>query len=144
MKQVQTRSSRIALTILGFLFTGLAILGVFLPVLPTTVWLLLAASCWMRSSTRFYHWLIRNRYLGNYLRNYREHRGITRRHKIFTLTLLWVGISVSALILVSRVWLSLLLYGVAVAVTIHILTLKTLTNNGAKPAIRATSPENDD
>ena len=144
MKQARTRASRITLSILGFLFTGLAILGIFLPVLPTTVWLLLAASCWMRSSTKFYHWLIHNRYLGNYLRNYREHRGITRRHKIFTLALLWFGISVSALILVSRVWLSLLLYGVAVAVTIHILTLKTLINNGVKPVIHTTSPENDD
>ena len=133
MKKSPSKTTRVALTLLGFLFTAIGIVGIFLPVLPTTVWLLLAAGCWIRSSTRFYSWLVNNRFLGTYIRNYREKRGITRRHKVYTLTLLWVGISVSALFLVSRVWLSLLLYGVAVAVSIHILSIRTI-NSAERPS----------
>ena len=117
---------KVLLSVLGFIFVGIGIIGIFVPVLPTTVWLLLAAGCWMRSSKRFYQWLMNNRFLGVYIRNYREERGITLRHKIVTLALLWAGIGVSALILVSRLWLSLLLFGVAIGVTVHILSLKTL------------------
>ena len=126
MKQPQSRATRILLTTLGFFLVGLGIIGIFLPVLPTTVWLLLAAACWMRSSMKFYRWLIHNRVLGSYIRNYREYHGISVRQKFATLALLWGGISVSALILVSRLWLSLLLFGVAIAVTVHILSLKTV------------------
>ena len=110
----------------GFLFVGIGILGIFLPVLPTTVWLLLAAGCWMRSSAKFYRWLIHNRVLGSYVRNYREYHGITQRQRIISLVVLWAGITVSALFLVSRLWISLLLFAIAIGVSVHLVTLKTL------------------
>ena len=102
---------------------GLGIVGIFLPLLPTTPFLLLAAFFYSRGSERFRRWLLGNRWFGSYLRRYREHRSMTRRHKAFTLTLLWTGIGLSAGVVVSQWWARLLLAMVAVGVTAHILWL---------------------
>ena len=97
-----------------------------LPILPTTPFLLLAAYCYARSSEPFYDWLLTNRLFGEYLRNYRAGRGITLRHKVFTLALLWLTIGYSACIAVSIWWVRLMLFGIAIAVTIHVAMIKTL------------------
>ena len=109
----------------GTLAVALGIVGIFLPLLPTTPFLLLAAFLYARGSERFYAWLLGNRWFGGYLRRYREHRAMTRRHKAFTLTLLWIGIGASAGFLVPQGWARLLLAVVAVGVTAHILRLGT-------------------
>lgn len=103
----------------------LALVGMALPVLPTTPFLLLAAFLFARSSPRFYGWLIRNRWSGEYIRNYREGRGVKLWHKVITLALLWVTIGYSAGFAVPYIWLKLVLIGIAVGVTIHILRMKT-------------------
>ena len=79
---------KIILISVGSLSVLLGILGIFLPLLPTTPFLLLAALCYSRSSERFYQWLVTNRWFGEYIRNYREGRGITSKHKISILCLL--------------------------------------------------------
>ena len=112
------------LTFCGFLFVGLGILGIFVPVLPTTVFFLLAAACFARSSPRFYHWLLHNRWFGSYIRNYREGRGLPMRHKVFTVSLLWLTIGVTV-VLLSQWWLRLLLLAVAAGVSWHVLAIKT-------------------
>lgn len=103
----------------------LGILGIFLPMLPTTPFLLLTAYCYSRSSKRFYQWLVSNRWFGEYLRNYREGRGIPMRNKILTLALLWLTIGSTTLFVLSAWWGRLILLGIATAVTIHILRIKT-------------------
>jgi len=108
----------------GFLCVGLAVLGIFLPVLPTTPFLLLAAACFARSSTRFHYWLLNNRWFGSYIRNYREGRGLPLGHKIFTIALLWLTIG-AAIIMVHPVWVKLLLAAVAAGVTLHLVRVKT-------------------
>src|SRR3990172_10915598 len=80
----------------GFATSGLGILGIFLPVLPTTPFLLIAAACFARSSEKFHRWLLNNRFLGGYIRNYIEGRGMPVKNKVFTLVLFWAGISLSA------------------------------------------------
>ena len=79
----------------GTLSTGLGIIGIFIPILPTTPFLLLAAACYMRSSERFYQWLINNRIFGAYVRNYIEGRGMPVRIKMFTILLLWLTIALT-------------------------------------------------
>ena len=111
----------------GVLSLGLGILGIFLPLLPTTPFLLLAAGCFMRSSERLYQWLITHRWFGAYIRHYREHGAITRRAKIGTLALLWGTIGYTALGVLSSLPLRVLLLLVAVGVTAHVLHMKTLT-----------------
>jgi uncharacterized membrane protein YbaN (DUF454 family) len=111
----------------GVISVGLGVIGVFLPLLPTTPFLLLAAACFVRSSERLYAWLIGHRLFGTYIRHYREHRAITLRAKVVVLALLWGVIGYTAFGIVTEWWLRALLGIVAVGVTIHILHLKTLT-----------------
>lgn len=76
------------LVTVGIIAISVGAIGVFVPLLPTTPFLLLAAACFIRSSDRLYAWLIHHRWFGSYIRNYREHHAITLRAKIVSLTLL--------------------------------------------------------
>lgn len=116
---------RALLIILGTLCVALGVLGIFLPLLPTTPFLLLAAACYARSSARFYHWLVTNRWCGQYIRNYREGRGIPLKQKAVTILLLWLTIGSTAWLAISQWWVRWILLGVAVGVTIHLLKVKT-------------------
>lgn len=118
--------TRILLLVSGFTFTGLGVLGIFIPLLPTTPFLLLAAACFARSSQRFHHWLMNNRWLGQYIKNYRDKRGITLKHKIITLSVLWITILLSILYASPILWVRILLLIVAVGVTYHLATLKSI------------------
>ena len=108
----------------GTLCTGLGIIGVFIPILPTTPFLLLAAACYMRSSERFYHWLIDNRVFGGYVRNYIEGRGMPVRIKIPTILLLWLAIGLSIAFAVQDTVIRIVLICVAVGVTVHIVLIR--------------------
>lgn len=120
------RIARIALTVIGTLSVALGVLGMFLPLLPTTPFLLLAAVCYSHGSQRFYQWLLNNRWCGEYIRNYREGRGIALRQKLVSITLLWLAIGYSVLFVAQALWLQLLLGLIATGVTLHLLRLKTL------------------
>jgi uncharacterized protein len=117
-----------ALVAVGTLFVALGILGMFLPVLPTTPFLLLAAFCYSRSSSRFLHWLTTNRWCGSYIRNYREGRGIPMHQKVATISLMWLSIGWTVLVAVSLWWVRVLLLGIAVGVTIHLFRMKTIVS----------------
>ncbi len=117
---------RAVLIAAGCVALGLGILGIPLPVLPTTPFLLLAAWCFARSSERLHRWLLTNRLFGKYIRDYTEHRGIPRRVKVYTLVLLWATISLSAFGAVDAWWIRLLLFAVAIGVSVHIFRIKTL------------------
>ena len=107
----------------GTLSLALGILGIILPLLPTTVFLLMAAACYARSSERFYQRLINDRWLGAYIRNHREGRGMRRSHKAITLVMLWVGIGATAIWTAHTFWLRALLLLIAVGVTVHVARL---------------------
>jgi len=113
----------------GILAVGLGVVGVFVPLLPTTPFLLLAAACFARSSDRHYEWLLNHRWMGAYVRNYREHRATTRRVKVVTMALLWGSIGY-AVVAVADGWVvRVLLLTVAVGVTIHVLSLRVVTGD---------------
>jgi len=116
---------KILLIVAGTMCVILGVLGIFLPLLPTTPFLLLAAYCYSRSSERFYHWLMTNRWFGEYIRNYREGRGMLLKQKVIALSLLWLTISYSALFVVSHGWVQLLLLIIALSVTVHLLRMNT-------------------
>ena len=106
---------------LGTFSLVMGIMGIFLPVLPTTPLLLLTAYCYYRGSKRMYAWLMRHSIFGKYIRNFREHRIIPRRVKIVILTLLWASLLFCSYIL-SPIWLKCLMIGIAIGVTWHILS----------------------
>jgi uncharacterized membrane protein YbaN (DUF454 family) len=121
---MRTTAKRRLLIGAGTLSTGLGIVGVFIPILPTTPFLLLAAVCYMRSSERFYHWFINNRVFGTYVRNYIEGRGMPIRIKIFTILLLWLGIGLSIAFGVQNMVIRIVLLCIAIGVTAHIALIK--------------------
>jgi len=111
----------------GTLCVGLGIIGIFVPILPTTPFLLLAAACYMRSSERFYQWLTSNRIFGAYVRNYIEGRGMPTKIKIFTILLLWLAIGLSITYGVQNTVVRIVLICVAIGVTVHICLIKRKT-----------------
>jgi len=113
------------LIIFGTFSLVLGLIGIFLPIIPTTPLLLLAAACYSRSSTRFNNWLLNNRLFGSYIKNYREGRGMPIGAKVFTLSLLWITITVSSLIL-GNLLISFFMFMIAVAISTHIIMLKNL------------------
>ncbi len=117
---------RLVLIALGFIFVGLGILGAFLPLLPTTPFLLLAAACFARSSKKFYNWLLNHKVFGTYIRNYREHRAITLRGKVISLVVMWLVMGYTAFFALSNVFLSAIVILIGLGVTRHILSLKTI------------------
>ena len=116
---------RLLLLTVGWLSVGLGVLGIFLPVLPTTPLLLLAAACFMRSSQRFYRWLTHHRHLGPWVRDYLNGQGIPRRAKAYAIGLMWLSILFSAY-LVPVPWVRVLLLISASLVSLYILRLPTL------------------
>ncbi|HHT10770.1 MAG TPA: DUF454 domain-containing protein [Candidatus Atribacteria bacterium] len=117
--------ARYLFIILGVIFLGLGVIGVFLPILPTTPFLLLTSFCFLRSSKRLYNWLINHRIFGLFIYNYLTYKAATRNTKIGTLIFLWVSLFISSLF-ISQISIKLLLLAVGIGVTIHIYSLKTL------------------
>ena len=116
---------RILLIVVGTLALALAILGLFLPLLPTTPFLLLASACYVRSSSRLHNSLISNRYVGPHLSNIQSGRGMPLRAKVTALIFLWLSLAYSAW-LVPITWLRLCLLIPGIGVSIYLLKMKTL------------------
>lgn len=124
---------QLLLRIAGILCIGLGILGLFLPVLPTTPFALLAASSFAASSPRLYAWLIRNKHLGPFVKNYRDGCGVPKKRKREAILFLWGMLCVSAAIFRQPlVWGILLLVGCGV--TLHLLLTKTAEEGGESQA----------
>ena len=94
-KKLTSHLRKWVLIIVGSFFTGLGIIGIFLPLLPTTPFLLLAAACYIRSSERLYSWLINNKWVGRYIKNYLEGKGIPLKSKVLSISALWITIGYS-------------------------------------------------
>lgn len=109
----------------GWLSVALGVVGIFLPVLPTTPFLLLAAACFVRSSRRFYDWLVMHPRLGPWFRDYLEGNGVPLKGKVYSIIAMWLSIALSCW-LVPMLWARAGMLTSATLVTIYILRLKTL------------------
>lgn len=133
---------KIALIITGTISVGFGVLGIILPLLPTTPFLLLGAACYIRSSEKFYNLLITNKWLGKYIKNYQEGKGIPYRAKILSIALLWLSIGYSAIFVVNLWPVRVILLIIATLVTKHILsqaTLKEVANENIEQEIEGES-----
>ena len=108
---------------------GVSSVGIFIPVRPTTPFLLLAAALYARSSKRFYNWLVNNRILGRYIKNYREGKGIPLKAKIIAISILWITIGYSAIFAMEILWVRILLVIIAIGVTVHIVRVRPGVEN---------------
>jgi uncharacterized membrane protein YbaN (DUF454 family) len=115
------------LLVAGTFSLTIGAIGIFLPILPTTPFLLLAAACYLRSSQRMHKWLLNNRWFGEYIRNYQEGRGIPLKTKILAMTVLWLAIIYSAFIALDEILIAqVALLLIALGVSIHLVRLPTL------------------
>jgi len=110
----------------GFCSLGIGIVGIFVPILPTTPFVLLAASLFMKSSDRLYRWIRSHPRLGRYIDNYVNRGGITPKDKAVSIGLLWLTLGVTAAFAMDSLVMRLILLGVALGVTAHLLLIKTL------------------
>ncbi|HZX17907.1 MAG TPA: YbaN family protein [Pseudomonas sp.] len=116
---------RYVLLAIGWLSVALGVIGIFLPVLPTTPFLLLAAACFMRSSKRFYLWLVNHRRLGPWIVDYLEGQGIPLKGKVYAIGVMWLSIGLSCY-LVPLFWARAFMLTSVVLVSLYILSQKTL------------------
>lgn len=120
--------SKVAFNILGTMFLLVGVLGAILPLLPATPFLLLASACYVRGSTTLHNWLMNHKYLGAYITNIRDKRGMPIKAKIITIAVLWISLLFS-IYRVDSLLLDSTLVVVGIGVTTLILKLKTLASN---------------
>jgi hypothetical protein len=125
MSNASHKLKRRLFTIAGTIALGIGVVGIIVPVLPTTPFLLLAAICYMRGSQRLYNALLCNRFIGSYVRNYLEGRGMSLKMKIWTLSLLWAAIAYTAVLATDSIIIRIILAVVLTGVTIHVLLIRT-------------------
>jgi uncharacterized membrane protein YbaN (DUF454 family) len=116
----------------GTICMVLGAIGLVLPLLPTTPFLLAAAACYFKSSPRMHKWLLNNKWFGEYIRNYTEGKGLTKRTKITALSVLWATIAFSTFFILDRLLspllvlpMQIIMIGVATVVSAYILKLPT-------------------
>jgi len=122
-KMTDNRVLRLLLISVGIGSTALAVLGIFVPLLPTVPLLLLAAACFARSSESFHRWLLEHPQLGPMVRDYLGGQGIPLRAKVTAIALIWASISVSVLLLIPLLWVKIFLIAIGLCVTIYLLRL---------------------
>jgi uncharacterized protein len=114
------------LIIVGTLSITLGVIGIVVPLLPTTPLILLGAACYIKASDELYQKLIRNKWLGGYIKDFREKKGITLKNKVLSLSLMWVSILGTILLFDITFWLAATLIVVAVTVSAYILSFDTI------------------
>ena len=128
------RVVRALLIVIGWLSVVTAVVGLFLPLVPTVPLLLLAAACFARSSERFHRWLVEHNQLGPLVRDYLEGSGIPLRAKMTAIGMVWISVPASAFIFVREQWIRALLLMIAAGITVYLIRLPTLPpRKGGKP-----------
>lgn len=122
---ITRKMTKILLIIAGSASLALGVVGIILPLLPTTPFLLLAAYCYMKSSDKLYKRLTEHRALGPHITNYLKYRAVPKRLKYVSIALLWLALAAS-IIFIPNIYIRILLGVVGIGVSAHILTLKTV------------------
>ena len=113
--------------VLGSISLCLGVMGLFLPLLPTTPFLLLSSILWFRGSPRLYKWLLNHKRLGPYIRNFMENKAIPLRVKVISVSLVWLTLLYCSFFMSGNIWLASLFIVLAIGITWHILSYKTLS-----------------
>lgn len=123
MEKYKSKTLKFMLILAGTLSVILGVIGIFLPVLPTTPFLLLAAALYSKSSDKFYQWLISNRVFGDFIKNYREGRGVSLKARFISLASLWIVMGSTIIFALESGWLKIVLLAIAIAVSVHIMLI---------------------
>jgi uncharacterized membrane protein YbaN (DUF454 family) len=127
-KKVRVSSSRVkrgGYIVAGTFFLIIGIIGIILPILPTTPFLLLTAYCYARGSKKLHHWLLTNKWCGKYISDYQDGKGIPMKAKVVAIIVLWATILFSVYYILTIIYIQITLLLIATFVTIHLLTIPT-------------------
>ncbi len=117
---------RILLIVLGSISLGTGIIGIFVPGLPTTSFLLITAACYVRSSPKLYNWLINHKVYGKFIRDYQEKKAMALKHKISALIMMWSSITISTLFFIKNEIVIIIVVLCGIIGTVVILSVRTL------------------
>ncbi len=120
-----TKMKKALYIILGTIALVIGFIGLFLPIIPTTPLVILAAACYYRSSDRLHNWILRSKWFGETIKNYQAGRGLTKNTKIRAIVLMWAMIMISVVFFVENFLIRLLMLGIAIAVSLYLLRLPT-------------------
>lgn len=115
--------------ILGFIFVAFGIIGAILPLMPSTVFFILAAYFFSKSSEKFHKKLLDNKYIGRHIKNFYEKKGMPLRAKIISILFLFLTITISIILVERTPFLVVILLSVAFAVSFYIISLNTIENS---------------
>lgn len=125
MSVVRNRALRVVLLALGWLWLGIAFIGIVIPVIPTTGPVILAAYLFSRSSERFDRWLVDNRFFGQIVRDWRAGAGFTVRAKVIAVVAITATFTISVVFAVHSVTGRVLMIGLGCAVATFVVTRPT-------------------
>ena len=131
-KHVKSAFLRWVLICCGWVSIVAGIVGIFIPLVPTVPFLLLAAACFARSSERFHDWLIKHNHLGPLVRDYLNGGGMPLRVKGMAIGMIWVSFPTSAFLFAQVFWLKVLLISIAVVISLYLFSLPTLPTGAGK------------
>lgn len=124
--RVSEKMIRSIYIVVGTIALVIGAIGLFLPVIPTTPLVILAASCYYRGSERLHAWILRSRWFGDTIKNYQAGRGLTRDTKVRAIFLMWMTIIISVWFFVSNHFARIAMIGVAICVTVYLVRLPTM------------------
>lgn len=116
---------KILLMIIGTVSLGLGVIGIMLPVLPTTPFLLLSLACYMRSSSKLHNFILSNKYLAPYVKDYISGNGIPIASKKKAIFLIWLTIGFSVVFIIDKIFVKMMLFIIATIVSTYIWTRST-------------------
>jgi len=119
-----TKIKKLLLNLLGFICLGLGATGIFMPGLPTTPFVILAAICFSKCNPKLYEWLRGTKFFGPYIEHYRTKQGIAKRMKIISIVVVWLSLSISMLIL-RTTWAFIMLPIIGICVSVHIMLIRS-------------------
>lgn len=120
-----SRALRVILWCVGAISLALGVAGIFLPLLPTTPFVLLTAACWARASPRFHRRLLDHPRFGPLIYNWERHRSLPRRAKITAIVLMAISVGLSAYLVRDKLWLQLTIAGIVLAIAVWLWRLPT-------------------
>lgn len=125
--------TKIIFIVLGSVFLGLGVIGIILPGIPGTPFLLIASALYVRSSSRLYGWLMNHPVLGTHIRGFREHRAMSRKSKIVALCSMWLAIGISTVFVFNHLLVRIAMVAAGLVGTVVILRVPILQEDGNIP-----------
>ncbi len=128
VKEEKNKLKKLLWIVLGSFFVGIGYIGIFVPGLPTTIFLILAAGCYIRSSKKLYNWLINNKIFGKYIKDYYDGKGMPLKSKILAISMIIIFCSFAVTFAIKPMWIDIIVSIIAIVGVLYI-ALRIPTRN---------------